>query len=79
MTASRVAGTTYTNSTGKPIIVYISRNNTSNASWQFIINGVYIGHVNGYGTISGGSIVVPHGATYSVNVSHAIVLWFELR
>jgi hypothetical protein len=47
---------------------------------SFIINGVVTGHVNGYGTNNGGSIVVPHNATYSVSVSYeVIVLWFELR
>lgn len=86
VTASRVAGTTYTNSTGKPIFLAISvlNNGILNlttflqinsiviAKTQFVFNGDDITVLNA---------IVPNGATYKITASNAafIQIWQELR
>jgi hypothetical protein len=75
VTASRVAGTTYTNSTGRPIQINISA--------VFAGTTVTVGGVN-IGTSSTTqrtflSFVVPNGATYSVTALTAGFSWAELR
>lgn len=80
VTSSRAAGTTYTNSTGKPIFIYVTVQNVLNTSWSFKVNGTKVGDVNGYGTNSGGTLIVPPGATYVADLgSLALISWFELR
>lgn len=74
VTASRVSGTTYTNTTGKPIQVYVNGNGTG--SPVVVVNGVQIA----YDTVNyfvPPTFIVPNGATYSVTV--AISKWSELR
>ena len=85
VTASRVLGTTYTNSTGKPISLNIwcvgtaiSYNITIN------INGVatYFNqdYANAAGYTIGASTIIPNGATYNVVTANAtLTKWFELR
>jgi len=82
---SRAIGTTYTNSTGKPITVAVTVTCTSGFTVQgLIINGatVYAGSVNAATAAAGFSLIVPNGATY-VTVTNggtlSIVSWAELR
>jgi hypothetical protein len=85
VTSSRVLGTTYTNSTGKPIVVYCCMSNTvGNALVISSIDGVGIygasvaaAGANYYGI----TLVVPNGATYTNNMNGAPVLqlWIETR
>ena len=82
---SRAIGTTYTNSTGKPIVVAITYTNSEANSVQgLVINGqtIYVGAVNTAGSSGGFSLVIPNGATY-VTVSNTgtmtLVTWGELR
>ncbi len=84
VTASRSVGTTYTNSTGKPIVVYVSTTGTTTSS------GI-VGRINGfdaaYSTRDGSTgslvlnMVVPAGATYLVqNIGNITgTIWRELR
>ena len=80
VTASRVTGTTYTNSTGKPIFisaygVFISNNTTT-----LVINGVNVqldGVDQGF-TYPKVVAIIPNGATYSITGWNA-GKWFELR
>jgi hypothetical protein len=76
VTGSRASGTTYTNSTGRPIMVAITAYNNSAPIY---INGVQylytLGYAASYGTAS---FVVPAGATYSATLS-SNPLWSELR
>jgi len=84
VTASRSVGTTYTNSTGKPIAVYVSTTGTTTSS------GI-VGRINGldaaYSTRDGSTgalvlnMVVPAGATYAVQNINNITgtIWRELR
>ena len=83
VTASRATGTTYTNSTGRPIQIAVALTMTIGTSAGFVISGVIL-----QGSWSGGGggcsnlfAVVPAGATYSANsVSVSVILnWSELR
>ena len=75
LTGSRAIGTTYTNSTGKPIQVCMSVD-INNA--HFFINGVdmYIPDYNGYGNHY---FIVPNGQTYRLEGAGSINTWSELR
>jgi hypothetical protein len=85
MTSSRTAGTTYTNSTGKPIQVIASFQSSNQTNFTTgTINGLTVygsvttssGH---WGTIS---YIVPNGNTYSANMNGGSVTatnWLELR
>ncbi|MBV7502111.1 hypothetical protein [Achromobacter sp. ACM05] len=84
VTASRAIATTYTNSTGKPIVVYVSTTGTTTSS------GI-VGRINGfdaaYSTRDGSTgslvlnMVVPAGSTYVVQNIGSITgtIWRELR
>jgi hypothetical protein len=86
----RVLGTTYTNSTGKPIQLSVTINHPSaaNSEISISVNSVVIGTLsNNYGvntpeTKMGLQHIIPNGATYAISVvtgSPTISLWFELR
>jgi hypothetical protein len=83
---SRVAGTTYTNSTGKPITIAISYTVSAlNTVQGLTISGLNVfaaGYPAANGGGSGFSLIVPNGATYAT-VTNAgtitIVSWSELR
>jgi hypothetical protein len=79
VTASRVAGTTYTNSTALPIQVCIWQGNTS--LYYFTINGTNMGVISSpSGTWGFGDVffIVPVGATYSITAP-SFYFWSELR
>ena len=79
VTSSRVAGTTYTNSTTKPIVVLISLNVTTYYTGVFTLNnlpGLPFGHSAGQGTAALISVIIPPGSTYSCNI---FTYWLELR
>lgn len=84
LTASRAVNTTYTNSTGKPIMVQVSQWTYDNgAHGIFYVNGVQINDLfsiggDGANTLQCHSVIVPNGSTYRVEGS-TIVLWTELR
>lgn len=81
--ASRAFGTTYTNSTGKPIVVYASATTTAaNGAMSGIVNGAFCSFSVQLvsGTVVSANFVVPAGATYSVSVGTATIQnWYELR
>lgn len=84
VTGSRSIGTTYYNTTGKPIIVVVTANaGSNNGSLSPTVNGIAIG--NATGTTAGWylqtNFLVPSGGSYSVaNVSaNTSVAWTELR
>jgi hypothetical protein len=82
---ARSYSTTYTNSTGKPIMVSIFASNTSAApaTCRFYVGGVAIGGFGmsqSGGIDNGGSFVVPSGSTYYVtNNNFSAPTWYELR
>lgn len=81
---TRSAGTTYTNSTGKPIQVAISLYLPDNSSYSFAVNsvtlfsGTFTSGYNSEGTIAA---IVPNGNTYVLTVGNgaSISTWAELR
>jgi hypothetical protein len=89
VTASRVSGTTYTNSTGKPIVVNVLSDQGSggSATLTATISGVSFiiateSNSSG-GTRSAGNVIVPNNATYMIVASgtgvSGIASWHELR
>lgn len=87
LTGSRAFGTTYTNSTGKPIFVIVNSTSAQGINYNITasINGVGFAIAGGH-SASGAqyhclSFPVPNGATYSVAVSGSGSLssWSEIR
>ena len=85
-TANRVLGTTYSNTTGKPIqlVITLIHSGISGNSSLITIDGVSIGYATTVDIDSGRlavqNIVIPNGSTYSVTgVNLAIDYWFELK
>lgn len=78
---ARNSNTNYTNSTGRPIMVYATQ---IGGFMQFVVNEYSVGFsgnaINAAG-LTGGSFVVPNGATYRVinNSGTAWSSWSELR
>ena len=70
--STRALGTTYTNSTGKPMLVLISDSGTTTTSVSFglYVNSVLIANTStslaAAGSYSAGYFIVPSGATYSI-------------
>lgn len=84
VTASRALGTTYTNTTGKPIEVLISGDTGVTQSIYIYVNGVAIARLyestNGSGFPA--AVIVPAGSTYMASyggIYTAILMWSELR
>lgn len=85
VSGSRTAGTTYTNSTGKPIVVSVSISRSGDvARVTMIVNGISVASawtgVSGIEQRACAPVIVPNGSTYSIaDVSGSIAIWAELR
>lgn len=87
VTASRASGVTYTNSTGRSIIVsaWGTTGGITNQRAQCYVGGVLVAdnswYANGAGYTANAYFLVPPGATYSITFSNvsSITKWFELR
>jgi len=86
VTGSRVLDTTYTNSTGKPIVVSAGTHigaGVYQLSLTAIINGTAVKIGQGSNTTgntsAGGNVVVPAGATYKLTSGFTLTYWLELR
>ena len=79
VTASRSAGVTYTNTTGKPIKISIQIQDSTNHAIE--VNGIDVCRTDLYGT-SGNFIsleaIIPNGNTYKLRAS-SFMYWVELR
>lgn len=75
VTGSRSAGTTYTNSTGKPIQVCIGLGD-DNQNAFIIVGGVNAAR---FGYVNTACVIVPNGATYKIDSGITFGLWSELR
>ncbi len=75
VSGSRVAGTTYTNSTGKPIQVCIGAGDDNQSSFIIVdtINTARFGYRNT------ACVIVPPGSTYKIDSGITFSLWSELR
>ena len=84
-TVTRAVGTTYTNSTGKPIMVaYTASCSLGNSVQGLTINGtaVYSTGLSVNGFPIGVSLIVPNGATYVTLTNSGtltLITWVELR
>ena len=86
VTASRALGTTYTNTTGKPIQIGFSAGGSA-SSTQFVATISGVTHVMGFGTgfMEGRfDLIIPNNATYSIGWStgssgYTAWKWRELR
>ena len=81
-TASRASGATYTNTSGKPIMINV--NTVGPGYLRCQINGITFEMAGaGFGQTdytSVGNTIVPAGATYSVTVFNSTIeTWYELR
>jgi hypothetical protein len=84
VTGSRAIGTTYTNSTGKPISVVVGVTLTNTSTFTtLVVSEVIVSITQGY---AGGaytyelSAIVPNGASYRVTGgSPTLYSWTELR
>ena len=81
--ASRALGTTYTNSTGRPIAVSVQIAATTNGTNSIVVSGVTVCSTVSLANAGiGMSTIVPSGATYVVDnnqASKSIGFWAELR
>ncbi len=84
---SRAVGVTFTNTTGKPIMVLIRRNEfvaLTGYTFQLSINGVMLADIGSPGNTTSSrvtiSAIIPHGSTYLMTVGNTgLGAWFELR
>lgn len=86
VSGSRTNGTTYTNSTGKPIVVWVSIRDTNGDGFSVTINGTSI--INTTQDLPAGYyypfiFIVPVGHTYKVSwaggTNNELIGWSELR
>jgi hypothetical protein len=87
-TPSRAVNTTYTNSTGRPIQVAISLNNTTSSTYfNFYVDSVLVSAQGRNGNLNNAafvSAIVPNGSTYLVDTAvggsqFTLASWAELR
>jgi len=74
LSASRAAATTYTNSSGRPITVFIMGG--SSASNSVIIGGLTTQTFAAFVPVT---FIVPNGDTYRIASVNSGVFWLELR
>ncbi len=82
VTSSRTTGVTYTNTTGKPIQVFIAYYDGGNKA-TFTINGIDINYTttSTYRQSMSYSFIVPNNCTYKFNGTSVVTagIWLELR
>lgn len=76
LSGSRTFGTTYTNSTGKPILVMINANG-ARVTGSFTIDSVTLS-ISNIDFTQPYTFIVPNGSTYSFNLG-SLGFWAELR
>jgi hypothetical protein len=85
VTSSRATGTTYTNTTGRPIMVVVSPTASGNLTGTFNIGGSAVSTVQFTPSGGGGGspffFIIPNNVSYSVtnNANFSIQYWYELR
>lgn len=84
VTGSRVAGTVYTNTTGKPIVVNISLASRASALVDLmVVDGIQVATIRNENTATGiygtWSVIVPNGSTYNTTATAVLQVWAELR
>lgn len=76
---TRALATTYTNSSNKPMVIYVNTSNSpTNGSLSIFINSVNVMNIDQYGSQGGMCFIVPSGATYQITASGASMTgWYE--
>jgi hypothetical protein len=79
--SSRNRDVTYTNTTGKPIMISVGWAQASTGTLSLYVNGVNIAGSYVYNYASGGQMtaIIPNNNTYLVSGANAIAYFFELR
>jgi hypothetical protein len=83
-TPIRTAGTTYYNTTGRPIAISLALYSNASGLGTFYVNGAYVAEGGGNGVAAVREsifTIVPPGASYQFNVSGSLNIesWAELR
>ena len=78
---SRNSGTSYTNSTGKPIMVVFNNQSSGTSTYTIVVQGVTIVNTNGIPNTATYTFIVPIGASYSITWTNggSNLTWSELR
>lgn len=85
VTGSRGAGATYTNSTGKPIMIGLQctpsgTNGYLNLTINSLILTSFVKQYNGGTSSMWATAIIPNGSTYNVStITSSLTSWFELR
>ena len=83
VTASRINLTTYTNTTGKPIMVHVVSSYSGNADMRLYVGGVLVSAFAINSTVQAqwtASAIVPNNTTYSIDKADSpSFTWYELR
>ncbi len=79
--SSRSGGVTYTNTTGKPIFVFVTYGQSGTTAASIVLDGVTASSSSTHNVSSSHSVsfVVRNGGTYLVNMSGGKQAWIELR
>jgi hypothetical protein len=81
-TVQRETQVTYTNNTGRPIMVFIRMTDSGSNACVFLIDGVNVATTSHNGGAAGAQVqcIIPTGSTYSIsNGAWPLGFWFELR
>ena len=78
LTSNRRANTEYTNTTGKPIFVSVSKDTGMGVYGELIVDGVIVGRLTAGDFSMTAPAVVPDGSKYKCT-SGNIINWSELR
>lgn len=83
VTGSRTWGATYTNNTGKPIVVSVTADGGTNCYVKITTGSLVLAHNRNTYSSGGPSVcataVIPHGTSYRVEYSGNSITWAELR
>lgn len=82
LTASRALGVTYTNSTGKPIVIYFGMTTSEIIAYlTAVVDGVRVAETSikdNWSQAKSASFIVPNDSTYSISGT-GLSFWSELR
>lgn len=83
VTGSRTWGATYTNNTGKPIVVSVTADGGTNCYVKVLTGTLVLAHSRDTYSSGGPSVcatvIIPHGTSYRVEYSGNSITWAELR
>ena len=79
VSASRTSGTTYYNTTGKPISILLAVGSGGSTSASLTVNGVIAGYTQGTNMNPSTNAIIPPGAAYVATLTGGTNYWTELR